>query len=321
MQNGMSRLSKLLIVGAASCIGLVFLTSWGMCQTPDNVRPHHVFAHVQWVQEELDLIRLEMGKPLDLRPDINVIRVSPHEVFFQAITLFNKANRLSLEKTKQWGTTPSTPKGNIRPANVYHVVDQALQKILEVKQHFKIPETVDKPEVDPIHTPVDVFREIVQANRQLNILLDTKYGPHDVFQQVGQARNYLQVLMKNFSDTNRELRPPEFERRISPKQVYRSVYNNFQTVRAIYLNSGLAPIELEIDTTISVTPSDVYDLASLVVSQLDFLYRQSKASEAPKQFVYPGSKLPAHVYQHTGWLQKDLEALNDQVLANPQWLD
>ncbi len=52
-----------------------------------QIAPADVFVHVALLRSELDLIRSEMGKPRDDRPELPVSDAAPREVFFQALTL------------------------------------------------------------------------------------------------------------------------------------------------------------------------------------------------------------------------------------------
>ncbi|MFQ5715698.1 MAG: hypothetical protein ACE5GQ_01195 [Nitrospinales bacterium] len=64
---------------------------------------------------------------------------------------------------------------------------------------------------------------------------------------------------------------------------------------------------------------DVYDLASLLVSELTYLNHLIGNNRHLVSF-YPGRKFPSHVYQETGMLQTQLQALSKQVKAQPNWL-
>ena len=58
------------------------------------LQPADVYARVDVLRQELELIRLEMGRPRDGFVQFRVANVAPREVFFQALTLFGKSNQL-----------------------------------------------------------------------------------------------------------------------------------------------------------------------------------------------------------------------------------
>ena len=69
-----------------------------------------------------------------------------------------------------------------------------------------------------------------------------------------------------------------------------------------------------------IQPSDVYDLATLLVSDLTYLYGRLKDVPPIPSVPFPGRKFPSHVYQQAGTLLDHLRALEQQVRANPDWL-
>ena len=69
----------------------------------------------------------------------------------------------------------------------------------------------------------------------------------------------------------------------------------------------------------TIQPSDVFDLATLLVSDLTFLYGTLKDVPPIPSVPFPGRKFPSHVYQESGVLLDHLRALEQQVRANPNW--
>ncbi len=191
-----------------------------------------------------------------------------------------------------------------------------------VQSKLKIPEKVMPPKRDSSITPTEVLRSIVQANRQLNLLLDRRFTPSDVFERVTQAIGYASVLLAEFPMATRIPPPPDFKRKKRPADVYRLLSLVYQSIREVGQISGekMLRFELKNGGLDSVAPSDVYDIASLLVSELTHLYQQSSTTRMPPRSFYPGRKTPSHVYQRAGILQKQLELLVQLVKKNPQWL-
>ena len=65
----------------------------------DGAARADVFTRVASVEGELELIRARMGKSGASAPLIRVRDAAPREVYFQAQTLFHKANWLATELT------------------------------------------------------------------------------------------------------------------------------------------------------------------------------------------------------------------------------
>jgi hypothetical protein len=281
-----------------------------------------VFVHVGLVRAELELIRAVMGKPHDTRNVIGVEDVEAREVFFQALTLFRNADHLSFELARQHAPAPSMPSGDIRPVHVHQVVDAALQRVRLVKKTLGIDEQSRPPPRDPDKTPTDVFRSIVSANRQLNLLRDRPFSPSDVFQEVTIAIGYAARLLAHFPGATRIASTPPFEPRKQPADVYRRLVECLGRIRQIAEQSNLKMLTLAISETdrAEATPSDVHDIASLVVSELAYLHAQLPGVLPAREVYYPGRRFPSQVYQRAGILEGQLLELQRLVQHDPGWL-
>ncbi len=310
------------------CIPSVGLTAppgpiSGRALSPETTLPADVLARADWVRAELEVLRFHMGRPKNRQTPLKVTNAAPREVFFQAITLFRKANRLSFEITRTEAPEPETPSAHlIRPVHVWHVTNAALERILIVKQHLGLAEAPVEEARDTATTPSDVFAAIVQANRQVNLLLDRRLAPSDVFQKVTLAVNYAARLLAVFPEAIRIPRAPTFEAGKRPVHVYRRLLSCFEILGRIAEQSGISTLRLEQVTAAeaTVTPSDVYDIASLIVSELAYVHSQLSDTRPPARSHYPGLKFPSHVFQRAGLLKAQLTALEQLVTADPTWL-
>lgn len=286
----------------------------------EEIKPPHVFSRIQQVLGELELLRYEMGKPKTEQLGIRVTGAAPREVYFQALTLFRKANRLSFEKARQKIEEPPSPSGEITPAVVIKVVGLALERIRLVKKKLRITETVDFSPVDETRKPSHVFLAIVHANRQINLLLDIQFSPSEVFQQVTQAVAFTSRLLERWSPEVARFTPdpPPFERGKTPSDVYHRLTVCMELIGKITHRLKIKIIHLDTKqiSMERVTPSDVYDLASLVVSELSHLHSLLKDSKPVHLAYYPGFKLPSDVFQRVGILEAQLSELHKAILLN-----
>ena len=295
--------------------------------TVDGIQPADVLARVELLRGELELIRFEMGKPKDWRHEPAVTNVAPREVIFQAETLYRKANLLHLELTgrRQPSLAIALPR-EIRSYHVWVIVNGAYKPLLDLKKRMGITESLDEKPQDPSVTPTEVFRAIVQANRQFEQLIEHGPTTRDVFHRVTLATYYVSSLLERFPETTRMPAAQAFERGKRPVDVYRRLLKCYAQIRAITELSGFETLKLEMpqaeaaEVPAQLRPSDIYDMATLIISELAFLQTQLKDSYPPVASVDPGFKLPAHVYQRAGILLRQLTELKAQVKTKPNWL-
>ncbi|NIL98134.1 MAG: hypothetical protein GTO53_09980 [Planctomycetales bacterium] len=317
----MADLRRWIGVGAlmAACYGPALRL--GAADGHGKIQPADVFVRATQVREEIEQLRVELGKPVSVF-QFEVRAASPREVYFQALTLLMKADRLAFEQLGRRTAPPARPSKPIAPQDVLTLVEAAQQRLRQVKEQLKIEQPVQAPPRDPTKTPTDVFRAIVQANRQLNVLLDQPFAPSDVYQQVQRASGLASVLASRLGDTEFPRQLPEFQRGKRPADVYRQLLTCLAKIQKIFAKSDLKILDIEVPDAMidQVTPSDVYDLASVLVAELAYLHGRYPEVEPPPTIFYPGRKFPSHVHQAARLLDRQLDWLAEQVSQQPSWL-
>ena len=283
-------------------------------------QPADVFVRVELVRSELEILRQELGRPRDERGDLKLTGAAPREVLFEALAMFRKSDRFCFERTGEQAMLPQPPPADqVEPAHVKAVVDVALTRIEQVKARLGITETGTAPARDDSKQPSDVLRALFQANRQLNGLLDQPFTPNDVYQLLTLSVGYATRLASRIPNPP-AIELPGFERKKRPGDVYTRLWSCFGSLRKAITGSGLEMLELgkppfEAD---AVAPSDVYDLASLLVAELVYLHGRAPDLEPPSttDFYEVGHKVPSHVFQLAGLLENQVTALARAVEAN-----
>jgi hypothetical protein len=281
-----------------------------------------VFARVAFARKEIEGIRLEMGEPRSEPSGIAVTNAGTREVFFAVQNMFGKANRLSFEQAREMAPTPEAPVGEILPFDISVVVTATLMRLREVKAKLGISEPTTEPPTIGMKTPSEVFVSVIEANRQLDLLLNQRVGPSDVFQKVTLAVGYAARLLARFPGQSRIPEAPPFEPKKFPADVYRRLLSCFDSVRSVMKDSGFDTLELHSGEGGYgwVTTGDTYELASLIVAELSYLHSQIPAARAPRNVYYPGRKVHAHVYQRAGVLEAQLHNLQRWVTRDRRWL-
>ncbi len=300
----------------------------GHSLTFEDISSADVLARAHLIRDEIELIRFEMGRPTAGPSEFDVRNASPREVMFQAFTLFLKASELQFELA---GTSPvplqlELPQ-EVRQLHVWRVLEVAYQRILTVRRELDISDPVVERRQPPSAAPTDVFLAIAQANRQLDQLLSERLAPRDVFYQVKLASNYAVRLLQQFPGARVIPPAPMFERGKRPVDVFNLLLANYEKLQGVAMYSRIETLSLEVtnhDTEWAgqneVSPSEVYNIAILLVSELAYLHAQLDYSDAPTPARDSGVKVPAHVYQQARILQLQLQELEKLVHKNPDWL-
>jgi hypothetical protein len=274
------------------------------------------------IDVRLDAIRFYMGKPENEISGLEISGAAPHEVYFQAVNLYQKADRLALEITRTTQPIKSNgPASPITDTDVYHVASYALDRINFVASNLGITIT-DNLDFLPLNgaTSSDAYEIILDTNQKINHLLEEKYSPGDVFQQVTSALHLTFTLFERFPEERRIIKEPELIPGKQPGDVYQLLLRCFSVVREIAQLSSLELLELSSTPKVMpYIPSEVHDVATLLTSELRFIHDSAPGLSEPALSHFPGRKYPFHVYQRGQVLYQTLLRLRDLIAANPDW--
>ena len=168
------------------------------------------------------------------------------------------------------------------------------------------------PATTQSRTPTDVYKAIVQLNRQINLLLDQRFAPSDVYEEVSLAIAHAANLRSRWPG-DRIPPEPDWELGKRPTDVMTRLAQCSELVRSIAEVEGLQVLQFRLDESSleAVSPSDVYDVAALLVAELAYLDRVLVNTNAARKARYPGRKVPSDVYQRAGILLQQLEEINE----------
>jgi len=273
-----------------------------------EIQPADCFVRASHLAREVELIRREMGRPSETRTAVTVTGASPRECWFQALAVFRKIDRLCAEVAGDpVASMPYAPPiDHIVPGDVLKVIEAAGRELTEIKNALGITESVDPPAREASKTPSDVFGMLATVDRQVNLLLARAFQPSDCYQQVALAVAYAARL--GAAPTESPL-----VRGKRPADCYERLTVCLEAARALVKKAGHAVIDRAAapGDANAVLPSDVYDLATLVLGEVAFLHAVRKDAPAPYPFEgnEPGRRLPSHVWQLAGVLDHQLSTL------------
>lgn len=286
------------------------------------VSPNDVFKKVAEVRANIEAVRKHFNKPANSQAELDVTSVGPREAFSQSLTLQKKVNQLSFE---QFGRENDylimSIKGDIKPRDVLAIVNDTQKTLTTVMNDKGISTAKINTSGITGKSPTDVLKSVAQANRQLNLILEKKVSPGDVYQKVEEAINYAIVLRGLFPDAKMPAKEKLVDGKV-PADVYNRLIKCFKLQREILQASDINVMKIS-DSVVAVknaSPSDVYDLASLVNSEITVAYLAMKNRSYPDGAYFAGVKKPNQVYQLAGVLEELLKGLSAKVMTDKNWL-
>ena len=282
--------------------------------------PTDVFYAVKQINLDIESLRVHLKKDKNVQPEMNLSNVSPREVYAQTLTMQLKADQLSFEQLgKRQTLLYQFIEGKITPKHVLAVVNNIQKILLPILTQQGLAITHKTPQTSKAKTPTDVFIFIIQNNRQLNLLLDQKLVPSDVYIRVQESINYAAALHPQFPNIKMPILQPLVKGK-TPADVYARLADAFNVIREMLLLSGIKTMEIhKIEASGKIIPSDVYDMASLVHSEIKAAYFNMKKRNFVEGAYYPGPKKPHDVYQQVGLLEDLLlDLLLDQLSEHKQ---
>ena len=310
----------------ATCIALLFIPIAGNSNA-NNFSPILAYQTVELVQQEIELIRKYKQAASDSRGLIPVENVYPREVYFQALTLRQKAGRLCHETIQSLFAPPLVARysipSNITSKDVYEIANDAWSQIRCAKAGLNIKETNTEHTTNSENakkTLTDVFKLIVQTNRQLNLILEQPIEQGDVYAIVEQANAYIIDILNKIAPVWSLNAPtlPAYQAGTAPIDTYKIMLRNFRIIQEIAKDSGISMLDLGNDIQVPINTSDVFDLSSLILSELRYFATQIGVERVYRLSSFP-DKVAADVYQQAQFAEQHLKILNEFTEKYPTW--
>lgn len=282
-----------------------------------ELTPSDVYSRITLIEKEIEIIRQYMGKDNIAEINYPIKDVVPRQVFFQVKTITRGVKELYAEVSDNLSPNVRYAISTdeiVTPSVVWKQANEALKNIYLIKKKMNIYEIVQEVTVTG-KKPTDVFRKVINVNRKINNLLLKKISPRDVYQQVSQSINVTVALLSEFNRTSRIIKIPEYQTKKTPKEVFEELLQCYRVIGEIseHLNIKIGRIDYLEFESIKKKPNDVYDLASLILSEVEFIRIQKKNSKYVLRAPMPTYKLPSDVFQRASLLRAQLNLLLKKI--------
>ena len=274
-----------------------------------------VMVSVTRFANDLETVRLYMGRPAVAPNRFRVEFAAPRHDFFQSQTLFRKVNRLGSEVAAltREAPPPAPEHDAIAPSDVLRVVAHAQRQLDSIRESLGIETQLRAPKRNPRIKAKDVFEELAHINRQLNLMIDASFRSSDVLSQLFLANVYLAGVLEKMDEDPFPSMPLVSNKQ--PVDVYELLVDCLALSRRIGERMRIPVLKINarrLKRDHSVL-SDNYDLATILLSDVAFWSSRLDHSEdiSPPTAVLK-NVFPAHVYATAGSIQEQLKrVLND----------
>ena len=244
----------------------------------EEIVPADVLARVNFASQQMELIRQKLDLPVVHGMPIVINAAQPREVYFQALSAYRRVSRFTFEQLRIFHPDlVKKDQSNVRTTLPYHVwlmVNRVSKQLELIAAELNISTRLTEMVADNKTTPSDVFTALINFNRQLNIMLEQPFSPDDVFQQVTLGIHYTAKLLSKYPVIDRIPRSPDYIEGKQPIDDWLMLADCFNIIREIAEIRGERILSFNIDAIdpSSVHSGDVYQVASMVVSELAHLH-------------------------------------------------
>lgn len=293
--------------------------------------PADLHRAVEGFRLELEALRWVAGEPKLAAPPWAVRDAAPRHLFWQAQALYRRTFQLSEDlaggrslslAADAWRRAqPRTaPQGrDIRLADVQRLVKDAHDRLQALLRLHNIRVSLARsPPGDAAPNNSAVLAQIVQASRQVGLMLRRSMPPRDVYNRVLLAIDQAGNLLDGLYPAPAPL--TEGER---PADVHQRLVECLRLLPTAPAAQGVQLLALDLEAEMrlqNVAPADNYDLATALVSDLAYLGQRLGAAYSPLprgEYRAPRMVLPSHVQRLAGVLQEQMLALADFSDAPP----
>jgi len=282
-------------------------------QAVDNAA---AYSLANQVADELELVRERMGRPYDDSPRLPVSAVSELELYFQTQSLLRKANQLAQELAGAAARSPGpVPSGEVGPADVYSLLDDALAQIRVAAEGIGITEHATFEQRVTTIAPTGVFLVVIDINRQLNLMLSVPISDAEVFEEISSAITYAAALLATYPGATAVPEAPPFDGYKRPADVYRRLTECMDVVIRVAPKARVEVLGLSARRNIpeDTSPGHAYDIARFLVADLAAIAGARNVPRARVSVPAPKHVFSTEVYAQAGVLLRQLEELERRL--------
>ena len=274
-------------------VGFLLVANSGFAQ---QKTPSHAYQLSEVIVRELRLLREAVGAddyPVD--PEPQTLK-RPIQVYGKGLELLYKIGyaqeKFGLAKLPY----KSIPTKDITPTDVYNLCKTINGEILKMKKYLAIPTTIEEVPLVSNKVPSNVYENLWRAS-YLTDYLSGAIKPNDVYSYTEAMIQEINIFASAYNISFSGLKMPAKKTGVRPKDVATQGVQNLQKLIRIEKKLGYKASIVPTMTLSRASPSDVFDIVGMLMSELAYLKSQNKISKSAKFTPVDEKKTPADALQ------------------------
>lgn len=270
---------------------LVSTVSFAQDKTPSDA-----FQISEVIVRELKLLREAVGAddyPVD--PEPQTLK-RPIQVYGKGLELLYKIGyaqeKFGLKKLPYHGI----PTKHITPTDVYNLCKTIQVEILKMKKYLAIPTQIEDVPLVSNKVPSNVYENLWRAS-YLTDYLSGAIKPNDVFSYTEMMIQEVNIFASAYDISFSGLKVPAKKDGVRPKDVATQGVQNLQKLIRIEKKLGYRASIVPTMTLSRASPSDVFDIVGMLMSELAYLKSHTNIKKSAKFVDVEENKTPADVLQ------------------------
>ncbi len=274
-------------------VGFLLVINSGFAQ--ENT-PSHSYQLSEVIVRELQLLREAVGAddyPVD--PERQMLK-RPIQVYGKGLELLYKIGYAQEKFGLARLPYKSIPTKDITPDDVYGLCVVINEEILKIKKYLAIPTTIEEVPLVSGKVPSNVYENLWRAS-YLTDYLSGAIKPNDVYSYTEAMIDDIKIFATAYNINFDGLKVPPKQKGVRPKDVAVQGVKNLQKLIRVEKKLGYKASIVPTMTLSRASPSDVFDVVGMLMSELAYLKSQNNIHKNAK-FVAPDEKMtPAEVLQ------------------------
>ena len=275
-----------------------------------GLKPTDVYAQSLKVLEQIRFLRASQNLSEEVKPPTLMEGKHPNHSLKAAYKLLRKISESERNLWMQPVSTPEIPKRIIAPGEVYDALQIVLAELERIKFRLGVERRFKTEKVEGVKSPDDVIYNIAWAIDlmpsfslekrlvQYNTESLTKTPDH----VYAITDHILKELLKYRRIRGIQARPRVVQKQtsLSPRHVYQKILECFEKVARIREQVGLGKLALPKHPLREITPTEVYEIAIRLDSELGLVYNtigmKSELAELDPDLALFTDKTPSDVF-------------------------